>query len=29
VLTRDDLDPDTPRTIELGNGFLTLVPVKE
>lgn len=29
VLTRDDLDPDTPRTIELGNGSLTLVPVKE
>lgn len=29
VLTRDDLDPDKPRIIELGNGFLTLVPVKE
>lgn len=29
VLTRDDLDPDKPRTIELGNGFLTLIPVKE
>lgn len=29
VLTRDDLNPDKPRTIELGNGFLTLVPVKE
>lgn len=29
VLTRDDLDPDKPRTIELGNGFLTLVPLKE
>lgn len=29
VLTRDDLDPDKPRTLELGNGFLTLVPVKE
>lgn len=29
VLTRDDLDPDKPRTIELGDGFLTLVPVKE
>lgn len=29
VLSRDELDPDTPRTIELGNGFLTLVPVKE
>ncbi|ARZ81311.1 type VI secretion system lipoprotein TssJ [Enterobacter hormaechei] len=29
VLTRDDLDPDTPRTIELGEGWLSLVPVKE
>ncbi|MCF6687716.1 type VI secretion system lipoprotein TssJ [Raoultella terrigena] len=29
VLARDDLDPDKPRTIELGNGFLTLIPVKE
>ena len=29
VLTRDDLDPDKPRTIELGDGWLTLVPVKE
>ena len=29
VLSRDDLDPDKPRTIELGNGFLTLIPVKE
>jgi len=29
VLSRDDLDPDKPRTIELGDGFLTLVPVKE
>lgn len=29
VLTRDDLDPDKPRTIELGSGFLTLLPVKE
>jgi type VI secretion system protein VasD len=29
VLSRDDLDPDKPRNIELGNGFLTLVPVKE
>lgn len=29
VLSRDDLDPDKPRTIELGNGWLTLVPVKE
>ena len=29
VLTRADLDPDKPRTIELGDGFLTLVPVKE
>lgn len=29
VLARDDLDPDKPRTIELGNGFLTLIPIKE
>ncbi|SEL23711.1 type VI secretion system protein VasD [Kosakonia sacchari] len=29
VLSRDDLDPDKPRTIELGNGFLMLLPVKE
>ncbi|EKK5548688.1 type VI secretion system lipoprotein TssJ [Enterobacter hormaechei] len=29
VLTRDDLDPDTPRTIELGEGWFSLVPVKE
>jgi type VI secretion system protein VasD len=29
VLSRDDLDPDDPRTIELGDGELTLVPVKE
>ncbi|MFW8062587.1 type VI secretion lipoprotein TssJ, partial [Klebsiella pneumoniae] len=29
VLTRDDLDPDNPRTIELGDGWLGLVPVKE
>lgn len=29
VLSRDDLEPDKPRTIELGSGFLTLVPVKE
>lgn len=29
VLTRDELDPDTPRTIELGDGWLSLVPVKE
>ncbi|MDK9605817.1 type VI secretion system lipoprotein TssJ [Lelliottia wanjuensis] len=29
VLNRDDLDPDKPRTIELGSGYLTLVPVKE
>ena len=29
VLSRDDLDPDKPRTVELGNGFLTLVPMKE
>ena len=29
VLTCDELDPDTPRTIELGDGWLSLVPVKE
>ena len=29
VLTRDDLDPDKPRTIELGDGWLSLVPVEE
>ncbi|BET43158.1 type VI secretion system lipoprotein TssJ [Atlantibacter hermannii] len=29
VLTRDDVDPDKPRTIELGDGWLSLVPVKE
>lgn len=29
VLTRDDLDPDKPRTLELGDGWLNLVPVKE
>ncbi|EMK5832853.1 type VI secretion system lipoprotein TssJ [Citrobacter sedlakii] len=29
VLTRDDLDPDKPRTIELGDGWLSLVPLKE
>ncbi|MGV3345351.1 type VI secretion system lipoprotein TssJ [Enterobacteriaceae bacterium LUAb1] len=29
VLTPGDLDPDKPRTIELGNGWLNLVPVKE
>ncbi|WP_297197585.1 type VI secretion system lipoprotein TssJ [uncultured Pluralibacter sp.] len=29
VLTRDELDPDKPRTIELGDGWLSLVPVKE
>lgn len=29
VLSLDDLDPDKPRTIELDNGFLTLVPLKE
>ncbi|EMH4161413.1 type VI secretion system lipoprotein TssJ [Pluralibacter gergoviae] len=29
VLTRDELDPDKPRTIELGDGWLILVPVKE
>lgn len=29
VLTRDDLDPDKARIIELGEGSLALVPVKE
>ncbi|CCP08564.1 type VI secretion system protein VasD [Erwinia amylovora MR1] len=29
VLTRDDLDPDKPRTAELGDGWLSLVPLKE
>ena len=29
VLSRDDLDPDKPRTIELGDGWMSLVPVKE
>jgi len=29
VLTRDDVDPGKPRTIELGEGWLSLVPVKE
>lgn len=29
VLTRNDLDPDKPRTIELGDGWLSLVPVEE
>jgi len=29
VLSRDDLDPDKPRTIELGDGWLSLVPLKE
>jgi len=29
VLTRDDLDPDKPRTIELGEGWLSLMPLKE
>ncbi|TDN50106.1 type VI secretion system protein VasD [Buttiauxella sp. JUb87] len=29
VLSRDDLDPDEPRTIEPGDGWLSLVPVKE
>ncbi len=29
VLTREDLDPDKPRTIELGDGWLSLVPVEE
>lgn len=29
VLRRDDLDPDNARTVELGNGWLSLVPLKE
>lgn len=29
VLSRDDLDPDKARTVELGDGWLSLVPVKE
>ena len=29
VLSRDDLDPDKPRTIQLNSTGLTLVPVKE
>lgn len=29
VLSRDDLDPDTARTIEAGNNHLTLLPSKE
>lgn len=29
VLTRNELDPDKPRIIELGDGWLSLVPVKE
>lgn len=29
VLSRDDLDPDKARTIQLGDGWLNLVPVKE
>lgn len=29
VLSLDELDPDKPRTIELDNGWLTLIPVKE
>lgn len=29
VLTLDDLDPEKPRTIELGDGWLSPVPVKE
>lgn len=29
VLSRDDLDPDNARIIELGDGWLNLVPVKE
>ena len=29
VLSRDDLDPDKARTVELGDGWLSLVPLKE
>ncbi|TKI02612.1 type VI secretion system lipoprotein TssJ [Martelella alba] len=29
VLSRNDLDPDTPRVIALGDGWLSLVPTKE
>lgn len=29
LLTRDDLDPDKPRTVELGNNGLTLLPEKK
>lgn len=29
VLTRDDLDPDKARIIELGDGWLSLAPLKE
>jgi len=29
VLRRDDLDPDKARTVELGDGWLSLVPLKE
>lgn len=29
VLKRDDLNADQPRTIELGDGWLSLLPVKE
>jgi type VI secretion system protein VasD len=29
LLTRNDLDPDYPRVIELGDGKLNLLPVKE
>jgi len=29
VLSRNDLDPDKARIIELGDGWLSLVPVKE
>ena len=29
VLTREDLDPDKPRTIELGNNALTLLAEKK
>ncbi|MFC0224920.1 type VI secretion system lipoprotein TssJ [Serratia aquatilis] len=29
LLTREDLDPDKPRTLELGNNSLTLLPEKK
>jgi len=29
VITRDELDPDTPRIIEASNNSLTLQPLKD